>query len=289
MSSNRFQVQVEIERMINCLDPSQLGQQKGYFKGEIAKISISENQLLALSTAAQVDASGTFFKALLSIVEAMEGLTRGGHSWAVIKLYYSTFYLLRCKMYALGHVFFKCAGTIYSVELSKNATPIERSRGKFAGSDIRGDHKTILATYINHLGTQDILLTNKIGADSVFEWMMSAREDVHYRDPTFSEPLPGIFYEELFSEAGLITWMSNYLNDPQVIYCFLAEHCCLATPLVLARATLAEYFTRFADPPLSAAQGQHLQSKLAGIFQTTTDFHALINSATMASGSAAVA
>lgn len=266
-----------------------MGLQKAHFKEKIAQISISEGQLLTLTAAAKVDASGTFFKALLSIVEALEGLTRGGHSWAAVKLYYSAFYLLRCKMIAMGHVFFKCAGTIYSVELKKNAIPIERSKGKFAGGDVRGDHKTILATYVAHLGSHDILLTNKIESESVFEWMMSAREDVHYRKPTFSEPVSGIFYEELFTEAGLLIWINKYLNNPQVIYCFLAEHCCLATPLVLARAALTEHLARFTEPPLTPDQGQHLQSKLAGIFQTTTDFHTLVISATMASGFAAAA
>lgn len=287
MSSDRFQVQIEIEKIIGCPDPSQLGLHKARFKGEIANISISGGQLSTLIPAAKADASSTFFKALLSIVEALEGLTRGGHSWAVVKLYYSAFYLLRCKMAAMGHVFFKCAGTIYSVELKKNAVPIERSKGKFAGSEVRGDHKTIMATYIDRLGTLDILLTNKIGAESVFEWMMSAREDVHYRKPTFSEPVSGFFYGDLFTEAGLAPWINKYLNDPNVIYCFLAEHCCLATPLVLARAALTEHLARFTDPPLTPDQGQHLQSKLAGIFKTTTDFHTLVNSATMASGAAA--
>lgn len=289
MSSDRFQVQVEIEKIIGCQDPSQLASQKAYFKKEIKNISISDSQLSTLITAAKVDGSGTLFKALLSIVEAMEGLTQGGHSWAVVKLYYSAFYLLRCKMTAMGHVFFKCAGTIYSLELKKSAVPIERSKGKFAGSDVRGDHKTILATYIGYLGAHDILLTNKIGTESVFEWMMSAREDVHYRKPTFSEPESGFFYGDLFTEAGLVLWIKKYLNDPQRIYCFLEEHCCLATPLVLASATLIAHLNRFTDPPLTPDQGQHLQSKLASIFQVRTDFHTLINSATMASGTAAPA
>lgn len=282
MSSDRFQVQVEIEKIISCPDPEQLGLQKAHFKGEIGKISISESQLTVLIPAANLDASGTFYKALLSIVEAMQGLIGGGHSWAIVKLYYSAFYLLRFKMTARGHVFFKCAGTIYSVELKKNAIPIERSKGKFAGSDIRGDHKTIMATYVNHLGVHDILLTNKIGDQSVFEWMMSAREGVHYRSPTFSEPVQGLFFNELFTKTGLGNWINKYLNDPDTVHCFLEQHCCLATPLVLARTALTEHLARFASPPLTPHQGQCLLDKLAGIFQTKTDFHTLVISATMA-------
>ncbi|WP_153064239.1 hypothetical protein [Acidovorax sp. ST3] len=281
MSSDRFQVQVEIEKIIGCPDPSQLALKRAYFKGEIGKISISDSQLSTLITAAKADASGTLFKALLSIVEGLEGLTRGGHSWAVVKLYYSVFYLLRSRMMAMGHIFFKCTGTIYSVELKKSAVPIERSKGKFSGSDVRGDHKTILATYIAHLGTHDILLTNKIGAESVFEWMMNAREDVHYRKPAFSEPELGLFYEDLITADGLALWIKRYLSDPQQIHCFLAEHCCLATPLVLARATLNDHLTQFTDPPLTVDQGQHLNAKLAGIFQNETELHTLIKSATM--------
>lgn len=287
MSSDRFQVQVEIERIIGCSDPSQLGTQKTHFKGKIAQISISESHLSVLNPAAKVDASGTFFKALLSIVEALEGLARGAHSWAVVKLYYSVFYLMRCKMSAVGHIFFKCAGTIYSVELKEGAVPTERSKGVFAGSQVRGDHKTILATYVGHLGVRDILLTNKIGSVSVFEWMMSAREDVHYRKPTFTEPASGFFYQELFTEEGLERWINLYLENPQVVYCFLAEHCCLATPLVLARAALDEHLARFTDPPLTNNQGQYLQSKLSGIIQPATRFHALVNAATLSTAALA--
>jgi hypothetical protein len=289
MSSDRFQVQIEIEKIIGCSDPVQLGLQKAHFKKEISEILVSESQLGVLTLAAKLDASGTFFKALLSIVEAMQGLTRGGHSWAVVKLYYSAFYLLRFKMTARGHVFFKCAGTIYSVELKKNAIPTERSRGKFAGSEIRGDHKTVMATYINHLGANDNLLTNKVGDQSVFEWMMSAREDVHYRSPTFSEPVSGIFFNELFTEAGLMRWIKKYLNDPTTVHCFLAQHCCLATPLVLARTALNEHLVRFTEPPLTSLQGQFLLEKLDEVFQEETDFHKLVVSATVTFSDADVA
>ena len=98
MSSDRFKVQVAIEKEIGCSDPSQLTAQKGHFKQKIQAITVTGNLLSSLELAAAADASDTYFKALLSIAEALDGIARGTHSWAIVKLYYSVFYLLRCKM-----------------------------------------------------------------------------------------------------------------------------------------------------------------------------------------------
>lgn len=279
MSSDRFEVQAAIESEIGCDDPSELTAKKGLFKQRIEAISLTEQLLKTLERAAASDAANTYFKALLTIVEAFEGIVRGTHSWAVVKLYYSTFYLLRCRMAGMGCVFFKCAGNIYSVSLHQGATPILRSKGKFLGSDIRGDHKTTIATYVTDVGKGDALLTNTIESESVFQWMMKARENIHYRSPKFLEPEFGHFEDGLFSEQGLSYWIDKYLQDSSLVYCFLKEHCSLATSLVLAQATLQELGQRFHARPLSSDQYHYMQDRLSLIFRAPNEFYKIVGAA----------
>ncbi|MFG0593626.1 hypothetical protein ACF8OH_03835 [Delftia sp. WSY_9] len=276
MSSKRFKAQILIEQEIGCSDPAQLAVDKVLFKKKIESLQVSDALIVRLEEATASDAADTFFKALLSIVEALDSIARGGHSWAIVKLYYSAFYLLRCRMAGFNHVFFKCAGNIYSVELVKNSTPVLRSKGKFRGSDIRGDHKTIIATYVNNFAPNDILLSNTIEQISVFEWMMSAREEINYRSPDFVEPLLGHFDKALFSSEGLAYWVNKYLRDPTLVHCFLRDHCCLATPLVLARDVLSGYIGRFNRRPIESDQAEFLGSRLNSIFSGSNDFHDLV-------------
>jgi hypothetical protein len=281
MSSERFNVQIVIEHEIGCANPSDLAANKAHFKIKIESLVVNENLSTRLREGATSDTSKTFFKAALSIVEAIDGISLGTHSWSIVKLYYSIFYLLRCKIATKNCYFFKCAGNIYSINESKGSKPILRSKGKFLGADIRGDHKTILATYITDFGAGDPLLSNKIGADSeyVFQWIMGARENIHYRNPTFIEPDLGHFDAKLFSSQNLSFWIDKYYSEAVPIHCFLEDHACLATPLILMRDTLRRFVDEFEEPPLTQEQADYLQLRLARIFDRPNSLSNLLETA----------
>lgn len=252
-SSDRFQVQQLIELELGCSDPEQLKTFKLAFESLTVSAAL-QGQLVA---AACCDAAGLYFKALLSISEAVLALSRGRHSWAVVKLYYSVFFLTRCIFAARSLVIVKCSG-IYTLKTAIGANPIRRDKGKFRGHDIRGDHKTVLATYVQEVGQHDKILSNRIDGDTVFEWMMKRREDVHYRAPTFFEPDFVNFEISINKDGKLAYWVDQYLSDVDFLYCFQENHCCLATALKFAQQAKLELATSFAGQTLISERQAHV-------------------------------
>lgn len=266
MSSDRFRVQKLIELEIGCSDPESLKLYKSAFESLTVSPAL-QTQLIAASCG---DAAGLYFKAILSISEAILALSRGYHSWAVVKLYYAVFYLSRCIFAARSLTLIKCSG-IYTLQTVVGASPVKRDKGKFRGQDIRGDHKTVLATYISDIGASDKILSNRIDGDTVFEWMMKRREDVHYRAPTFREPDLYIFDANILSGDKLVFWINQYLSDDDFVYCFLEDHCCLATPLKFAQQAKSELAASFSGEPM-------LSDTQAGVIEAIlhdTGVHAL--------------
>ncbi|MBB3589378.1 hypothetical protein [Sphingomonas sp. BK481] len=225
-SSNRHQFQEVIERYLGCPDPSQLKSYKSTFEA----MSVSDALSSDLTRALKQDVRSTYYKAAISIAEAMVSIRKGYHSWAVIKLYYASFYLVRVAYAVRGYGIFRC-GTLYTLHVSRNSQPIKRS-GK-------GDHKVILNAFIKDYEGSEILLSNKINGQHTFEWLMGKRETVNYRDATFSEP--GLsHFESSLSNGSLDSWITTYLNDASSIYCFLEDHAGLAVPLCFCRQILDE-------------------------------------------------
>lgn len=279
MSSDRFNVQVLIEREIGCSNPADLAINKAHFKSKIESIQVGNTLSVELKSAAALDTSNTFFKASLSIVEAVEGIAFGAHSWSIVKLYYAIFYLLRCKMATMDCYFFKCAGNIYSVSPAVGSRPILRSKGKFLGMDVRGDHKTVLATYIGDIGASDPLLSNRIDSVYIFQWIMGAREDIHYRNPKFAEPNLEYLDPELFSKEKLSYWINKYYTESTAIHCFLKEHTCLATPLIVLRETLIGFNLTFNMLLLPEGQTNYLLTRLSRFVAAPNELNKLLKSA----------
>ncbi|MGV1769962.1 hypothetical protein ACQZ6B_07285 [Agrobacterium vitis] len=225
-SSNRHRFQEVLETHLECPDPSQLKSYKSTFEALAVDDDLSSN----LTRALKQDASSTYYKAALSIAEAMASINRGYQSWAVIKLYYASFYLIRLAFAFRGHGIFRC-GTLYTLKVSQGSHPVKRS-GK-------GDHKVILDAFIKDYGDFEEILSNKINGEHTFSWLMSKRESVHYRDATFNEPNL-VHFNMSLSNGDLGKWVSTYLNDTSLIYCFLEDHACLAVPLSFCRQILNE-------------------------------------------------
>ena len=147
-NSNRHQFQEVLENYLGCPDPSQLKSYKSAFES----IAVSESLSHDLTNALEQDVRSTYFKAAISIAEAMASIRKGHHSWAVIKLYYASFYLVRVAYAVRGYGIFRC-GTLYTLHVSKTSQPIKRA-GK-------GDHKVILNAFIKDYESSELLLSNK--------------------------------------------------------------------------------------------------------------------------------
>lgn len=264
-NSNRYKLQQVVELSIGCNDRSKLSDYKGSFDAfEVT----AENQG-EINDAIAVDACDTLYKACLTYGEALLSISKGHQSWAVIKLYYAVFYLLRCLFATQGYGVVKCKG-IYTLHNSIGSSPVKRDGGKHRGEDVRGDHKTAIYIYHQIFGSHDYLLSNAVEEKTVFEWMMSARESINYQHASFYEPEFNFFARDSNNSEGLAKWTKTYLRDDTGSYLFQPEHCGLAVPLYLLGRVREEFSRRLhIEDPISAERRQTLISLItpAGLAQ----------------------
>lgn len=213
-----------MERAIGCPEPSKLGS----YQQKLESYQLSAQNVVDFRQALVDDALDTYYKAAVSFTEAISSIGKGYQSWAVIKLYYATFYCLKVFFATRDVGIVKTASSIYSLRISEGASVTKRS-----GKNVRGDHKTAFYIFKSDFGDGQMMLSNTIDGSSVFEWMMAAREDVNYRHPTFYEPDIDFFEPSLATSSGMLQWLNNYIRDQSGLYMFQEEHCCIATPLHL--------------------------------------------------------
>lgn len=258
MNFDRFRTQVAIESELGCANLENWSSYKDKLEKLVVNTSLKERLLTEL----KLDASDIYFKAIFSITDAIFSLSQGRHSWSVVKLYYAVFYLLRCSMATQRYAFIKNNG-IYTIKLDLGEIPIKRDKGKYRGKQIRGDHKTTIATYVSIVGENDILQTNTIDGQLVYDWLMELREQVNYRERTFQEPSHRHFHHTLFDKSKAINQIETYIKDESSVYCFDKDHCCLAVPLKLAMLTRNE-LVRFIDfEPFNDSQKIEIKKLLA--------------------------
>lgn len=256
--SSRHRAQVFVEHELGCVDVEKW---KSY-AAQFENFKLTSDNIAPLKNAVAEDTADLYFKAILSIAEAINSLNRGLHSWSVVKLYYSVFYLLKCALVARGYCFIKSSG-IYTIKMEIGEKPVKRDVGKRNGDAIRGDHKTVISTYIKEAGVSDFFLSNHIDGDIVvFDWIMKMREDVHYRNRNFHEPDEYIFSADLFKTGNLGAKVAEYFLNSA--YCFTKEDCCLAVPLWLARRTAGDLEEIFDESPFT-------QSKLETVVKLLAD------------------
>jgi len=256
MSFDRYRIQTAIELDIGCTDLTKWGSYLQKFKDYEVTESKCEKLLFELKQ----DASDIYFKAVFSIADAINSLSHRRHSWAVIKLYYSVFFLLRCSLATKNIAFLKNHG-IYTLNLSKGGKPERRDCGKYLGEKVSGDHKTTIVTFLS-LCSDDILSTNSINGKHVYDWLMELRNQVNYRERAFTEPINKYFFSNLFDKSRLKEQVETYLKDEVCVYCFDEDHCALAAPLKLATIVKKELFDFINFEPMDSGRQAEIEKLL---------------------------
>jgi len=273
INSSRFKLQELVESEIGCIDPDKLSSYKSQFE----RFAITSQNKVKIVNALTEDAGDIFYKAVWTYAEAVSAISRGHQSWAIVKLYYSMFYFLRCLIAARGLGVVKCKG-IYTLRADIGSSPIKRDGGKHRGEDVRGDHKTTIAIFEKDFGQGDVLLSNKVSNEFIFDWMMSARERVNYRDATFAEPNFDFFESTIKDDGGVLKWITTYLNDSPPSFMFLESHCSLAVPTYLLSLVRSELKSRLGlHAPLRDEQYESLLEMLKGTgLESNFAFRALL-------------
>ena len=170
MSFNRYRVQSAVELDIGCND---LTKWKSYLH-KFKDYEVTTTRREKLRVELKKDAADLYFKAIFSL---------GRHSWAVIKVYYSVFFLLRCSLATKNVAFLKNNG-IYTLNLEEGEKPQRRDQGTHLGERVSGDHKTTTVTFMSVFSDTD-MLTNTVNGKNVYDWLMELRNQVNYRERVY--------------------------------------------------------------------------------------------------------
>lgn len=183
------------------------------------------------------DGEDLFYKGISSLSEGVASVADGRHSWAVVQFYYSVFYFLRSSLASKGFALIKNQSQ-YLWEIRAGKVPVKRSNKRY-----RNDHLGVINIFDDIVGENDLLSTNTIDGKSVYLWLMELRHQVHYRQRDFREPEFIEEYQKAKLSVGSSKYsrlLNSYWDDDHPIFCFDAEHACIAAPLKRAALTKAD-------------------------------------------------
>ncbi|WP_156124179.1 hypothetical protein [Achromobacter sp. RTa] len=179
----------------------------------------------------QVDATNYLYSACVSIGDALQGIDKGLFTWSTVKLYYSTFYLLRCFL-ALSSRALVYDGTKPRALLVKvGETPIP-----FGGKS-RGTHQTII-NYFTKEFPHSPLLSQEIIDESPLTWLLHRREEANYSTSRFEDPRCPMYFSSIV-KTGVRKSTTEYIADKTFLYAFDPAHAIVALPIEVLKTVLS--------------------------------------------------
>ena len=239
MNFDRFRFQTQIETYIGCSDLSKWGSYKQTFEN----FEVTSENIDILKECLYLDGLDHLYKGIYSISNGLFNINNKYYSWSIIKFYYSIFYLMRSN-FAANNIGFLKNGGIYTLNLHIGEKPIRRDRGKYRGENCNGDHKTTIATHVKEFSSQDIMLTNTVQGENVYDWLMDVRNQVNYRERSFHEPDFKYFPSEIFDENQIKNTIEAYFNDTDLVYCFNEDHAAIAAPIKILQLVCEHYYVK---------------------------------------------
>lgn len=195
----------------------------------ISSHSLTSGDANRLLTSLHADARDAAYSGALSIAEAVQGLDRKLFTWATVKLYYSVFYLARAVLGFHGVGIIYSGTTPYAWVVAAGKSPTKRS-----GTT----HKAVLDAFGLYCKSS-VLISQQIGAEEPFTWLMARRVSANYSDPKFCEPnVPAHF--SFIERHGVRRLVNDYIADASHLFTFDPEHAMLALPIAGLKLVLAD-------------------------------------------------
>lgn len=241
MNFKRNDVQEYIEIKLGCYDPTNWHT----YKEKLCNLVLSEVDFIPLDRCITNDIYSYYFKAIQTFTQALHELNDKKYTWSIVKLYYTTFYLLRCEILLAKHIMVRCGG-MYYLKLDFGATFLPFNKKKK-----NSDHQlTIaLAEELYKKGEiNDPIFGNQLDGESAYNWLMKQRERVNYRMKNFTDPYPDeiLNHIETYFKSGEINKLFLfYNNDKDYSTCFDLDHAILSIPykkLISIYQTLRDSF-----------------------------------------------
>lgn len=170
----------------------------------------------------QVDATNYLYSACVSIGDSIQAIDRALYTWATVKLYYSNFYLLRCLLALSGFAL------VYEGSKPRTIT-CKAGEGPVSLNGVKGTHKAVVS-YFTKSFPHSALLSQSIGGDKPFDWLMQRREEANYGSARFGDPqCPSHF--SIIARNGIRRTLTSYIDDTTYLYAFDPDHAMLALPI----------------------------------------------------------
>ena len=199
----------------------------------------------------RVDATNYLYSACVSIGDAAQAIDRALFTWATVKLYYSSFYLLR-SLLAL-------AGRALLYEGIKPRTLTCRAGEVPAPISAKGTHQAVIAHFAKTF-PRSPLLSQDIGTDPPFKWLMHRREEANYNIGRFVDPQCPAHFTAIV-RLGVRRSTSEYVADSTYLYAFDPAHAILALPIEALKQTVAH-----PDLDIAANTGADTRTFFRGLF-----------------------
>lgn len=261
MSFERYRAQVCFESFFGCQNFEAF---VNISPEEIEKFVIDKNQAFSLSNSLKLDACDFYFKGCQSLTESLMNHSQRLFSWAIIKGYYSVFYMIKAD-FALRDFALIRHRCIYYLKATETHSPITKGRKGSNRANYSGDHKSALNYYKDMFSGSDILLSQQIDEMSAYQWLMKKREQINYQERNFREP----YYPEFLEHINKRIVSNEFLNlieevksDDKYLLTFQPEYAPIAIPLKRAMLTKKKFLDLGIPNILQAEQIEHLNKFL---------------------------
>lgn len=222
MNSNRLRTQMAFEQMYNGIESEQWQRLK---KRNILDRKITSEEAERFKETLEGDSKDFYFKGLLSLIEALSNIKNGLYSWATVKLYYSTYYLLRCSLTSKEVAVVRHKRELFYIRCNENE--------KFKQPSMNQDHQAIIDISVKLFAEDDKLQSNLINDENSYEWLKDRREAVNYKSREFLEPVCPAFFTEIsenIKNSGIELLVKRIIEDAYILT-FQEEYAIIAIPL----------------------------------------------------------
>ncbi len=236
--------------------------------GGLPTAPLSPAQATQLNACLKQDAVNYLYSGCVTIGDAMQAIEKSLYSWATVKLYYSTFYLLRSTLALSGHALIYDGTKPRSILGNSGQSPTNIS------GNPRGTHQAVIQMFSTSFPGNP-LLSQEIGNSSPFKWMMAKRENANYHAGRFPDPICPEHFKKIVS-FGVRKSTGQYISDQSYLYSFDPDHAALALPIETLKHVLKH-------PQLGTAANYDDESKrfFRSVFSDKSgpiqDFLALLN------------
>lgn len=255
MSFDRYRAQSLCENLLGCADFN------AFRSVDFHTFALNRANAYSFKNSLREDASDFYYKGYLSLLESLNGFQNRNYSWAIIKCYYSVFYMIKADL-AIRDIGLIRHKVIYYLEAKDGAIPITKGTRGNNRANYSGDHKSAINYYNDLFSRSDILLSQNIDGLNAYEWLMKKREQINYQERYFNEPNHPNFLEYIDTQVqsgNFENLLHEIIDDIAFVKTFQNEFAPLAIPIKRALLTKINFENNGITINFTAEQLQYLE------------------------------